>query len=138
MEQNDERLEGACHCGKVRFRVRLAGGLNAARRCDCSLCAMRGAVTLSARLADFTLLEGAEVLRTYRFNTGVAEHHFCGNCGIYTHHKRRSNPDQFGVNAACLGISPFDFAEVQVNDGVHHPSDGNESRVMGVLRFEHL
>ncbi|WP_290686152.1 MULTISPECIES: GFA family protein [unclassified Haematobacter] len=138
MEQNDERLEGACHCGKVRFRVRLAGGLNAARRCDCSLCAMRGAVTLSARLADFTLLEGVEVLRTYRFNTGVAEHHFCGNCGIYTHHKRRSNPDQFGVNAACLGISPFDFAEVQVNDGVHHPSDGNESRVMGVLRFEHL
>ncbi|KFI33215.1 hypothetical protein CG51_12985 [Haematobacter missouriensis] len=138
MERNDERLEGACHCGKVRFSVRLAGGLNAARRCDCSICAMRGAVTLSTRLADFTLLGGAEVLRTYRFNTGVAEHHFCGNCGIYTHHKRRSNPDQFGVNAACLGISPFDFAEVQVNDGVHHPADGSESRVVGVLRFERL
>jgi len=97
---------------------------------------MRGAVTLSARLSDFTLLAGEDMLRTYRFNTGVAEHHFCGNCGIYTHHKRRSDPDQFGVNAACLGLSPFDFAEIQVNDGVHHPSDGNKSRVMGMLRFE--
>ncbi|KFI31070.1 aldehyde-activating protein [Haematobacter massiliensis] len=136
MEREAEQREGACHCGKVRFSVRLAGGLGAARRCDCSLCAMRGAVTLSARLSDFTLLAGEDMLRTYRFNTGVAEHHFCGNCGIYTHHKRRSDPDQFGVNAACLGLSPFDFAEIQVNDGVHHPSDGNKSRVMGMLRFE--
>ena len=28
--------EGACHCGAVRFRVRLTGGLAEARRCSCS------------------------------------------------------------------------------------------------------
>jgi len=35
----DENTEynAACHCGTVRFRVRLAGGLSTARRCTCSL-----------------------------------------------------------------------------------------------------
>ena len=132
------RLEGACHCGAVRFRVHLPEGLASARRCTCSICRMRGAVAVTGELATFELLSGAESLATYHFNTGVAEHHFCTNCGIYTHHKRRSNPHQLGVNAACLeGISPFDFAEVVVNDGERHPSDhGGHTRLAGVLRFQ--
>lgn len=126
----------ACHCGAVRFRVRLTGGLDSARRCDCSLCRMRGAVTVSAALDDIEIIEGAEALTEYRFNTGVARHFFCSRCGIYTHHQRRSNPDQYGVNAACLdGVSPFDFAEVPVNDGRNHPADGGGG-VIGVLKFE--
>ncbi len=130
------RSPGACHCGAVRFRVRLKGGLEEARRCDCSLCRMRGAVTLSAAVDDLEVLAGEAVLTEYRFNTGAARHFFCSRCGIYTHHQRRSNPDEYGVNAACLeGLSPFDFASVPVNDGVHHPSDGGGG-VVGVLRFE--
>jgi len=122
----------ACHCGTVRFRVRLSDGLASARRCDCSLCRMRGAVAVTAGL------EGAEALTEYRFNTGVARHFFCSKCGIYTHHRRRSNPNEYGVNAACLeGVSPFGFAEVIVNDGVNHPSDGGGG-VVGVLRYERL
>lgn len=126
--------EGGCHCGAVRFRVRLSGGLEAARRCSCSYCAMRGAVALTARRGDLEVLQGQDRLATYRFNTGAAEHHFCATCGIYTHHRRRSNPDEFGVNAACLGISPFDFAEVRVNDGINHPSDGPSGEI-GMLSF---
>lgn len=129
--------EGGCHCGAVRFRVTLSEGLASARRCDCSLCRMRGAVAVTARDGDLELTSGADRLATYRFNTGVAEHHFCSICGVYTHHRRRSNPDEYGVNAACLdGVSPFDFAEVKVTDGVHHPSDGPSGGVAGVLRFE--
>lgn len=81
--------------------------------------------------------QGGDKLATYRFNTGIAEHHFCAVCGIYTHHRRRSNPDQLGVNVACLdGVSPFDFAEVVVNDGELHPSDNEgRSRVAGTLIF---
>ena len=133
-----ETRNGACHCGAVRFRVRLdEGGLNTARRCTCSFCRMRGAVTLSAPLDGIEMLSGSEALRTYRFNTGEAEHHFCGTCGIYTHHRRRSNPNQYGVNAACLeGLSPFDFREVPVVDGVAHPRDTGVWRTAGVLRFE--
>src|SRR5690606_4599152 len=97
---------GACHCRAVRFLVRLKGGLEQARRCDCSLCRMRGAVTLSASLDNLEVLAGAEALTEYRFNTGLARHFFCSPCGIYTHHRRRSNPNEYGVNAACLeGLS---------------------------------
>lgn len=127
---------GGCHCGAVRFEVRLTGGMTAARRCDCSLCRMRGAVALTAADDAFRLVAGADRLTTYRFNTGTAEHHFCAVCGIYTHHRRRSNPREFGVNAACLdGVSPFDFTAVPVNDGVHHPSDTGAPRIAGVLRY---
>jgi hypothetical protein len=100
---------------------------------------MRGAVAVTGRIDGFTLLQGEDKLATYRFNTGVAEHHFCTQCGIYTHHKRRSNPNELGLNVACLeGLSPFDFTEVVVNDGQRHPSDNAEHRtyVAGVLRFE--
>ena len=128
----------ACHCGTVRLRVRLSDGLASARRCDCSLCRMRGAVALTAGLGGVEVLEGAEALTEYRFNTGVARHFFCSKCGIYTHHQRRSNPNEYGVNATCLeGVSPFDFVEVLVNDGMNHPSDGGGG-VVGVLRYERL
>ena len=128
----------ACHCGAVRLRVRLSEGLASARRCDCSLCRMRGAVAVTAGLDGVEVLEGAEALTEYRFNTGVARHFFCSRCGIYTHHRRRSNPNEYGVNAACLeGVSPFAFAEVLVNDGVNHPNDGGGG-VVGVLRYERL
>ncbi|MGC4027185.1 MAG: GFA family protein [Mesorhizobium sp.] len=122
-------LEGACHCKAVRFRARLSEGLGWARRCNCSLCRMRGAVAVTARVGDLEVYQGADKLTLYQFNTKVAKHYFCSVCGIYTHHQRRSNPNEFGVNAACLeGVSPFDFAEIPVNEGVRHPSDFPDSR----------
>ncbi|HEY6919201.1 MAG TPA: GFA family protein [Tabrizicola sp.] len=130
--------DAACHCGTVRFRVTLPDGFRSARRCTCSFCRMRGAVVVSARLSDITFLSGQKNLTLYQFNTGTAKHWFCRTCGIYTHHQRRSDPTQFGVNVACLnGVSPFDFAEIPVVDGIKHPSDtGGPSRVAGTLRFD--
>ena len=130
---------GQCHCGAVRFEVTLSEGLASARRCNCSLCRMRGAVAVTARLDDLKLLSGKDQLATYRFNTSVAEHHFCTACSIYTHHRRRSNPDELGVNVACLeGLSPFDFADVPVNEGRLHPNDradGKRDAIAGWLRY---
>jgi hypothetical protein len=131
-------LDGGCHCGAIRFRAVLPEGQASARRCTCSICRMRGAVAVTAELESFELMQGADKLATYRFNTNVAEHHFCSVCGIYTHHKRRSNPDELGVNVACLdGVSPFDFAEIVVNDGERHPRDNptGETVVAGILTF---
>ena len=135
MSASDTWHDGACHCGKVRFRVRLSDGLATARRCTCSYCRMRGAIAVSAARGDLTITAGADALTEYRFNTGTARHWFCGTCGIYTHHRRRSNPAQLGVNVACLGISPFDLSEVPVLDGVAHPADGGGPRHAGTLRF---
>ena len=134
----DERMEhnGACHCGTVRFRVRLTDEFNTVRRCTCSFCRMRGAVAVTAKLGDIQFVSGEDNLTLYQFNTGTAKHYFCRTCGIYTHHQRRSDPSQYGVNVACLeGVSPFDFAEVPVSDGVLHPSDGGSGGVVGVLKF---
>ncbi|MDF1598487.1 GFA family protein [Mesorhizobium sp. YIM 152430] len=134
-----ETVEGGCHCGGVRFRAHLVDGLNTARRCTCSLCAMRGAIAVSARVEDFQVEKGTELLTLYQFNTMVAEHWFCSVCGIYTHHRRRSRPTEFGINVACIdGLSPFDFAEVVVNDGQTHPNDrppGTDG-ITGILRFD--
>ena len=138
MDLDTAEWDGACHCGTVRFHVKLSGGLRTARRCNCSYCRMRGAVAVSANLGDIRFLEGEDALTLYKFNTGTAKHYFCSRCGIYTHHQRRSNPNEFGVNAACLeGVSPFDFSEVPVMDGVEHPSDGKAkgSGRVGILRF---
>jgi hypothetical protein len=128
----------ACHCGAVRFRVRLANGFRSARRRTCSFCRMRGAVVVSAKLADIEFLGGEDNLTLYQFNSRTAKHWFCRTCGIYTHHQRRSKPDEYGINVACLkGVSPFDFAEVPVVDGVAHPSDtGGPARLTGHLRFD--
>lgn len=129
----------SCHCGAVRLRVKLSDGFNTIRRCDCSFCRMRGAVVASALLSDLTILEGEDSLTLYQFNTGTAKHYFCKTCGIYTHHQRRSNPEQFGINVACIeGVSPFDFPEVTVMDGVRHPADTGadpNSGIAGVLRY---
>lgn len=131
------RLEGACHCGTVRFSVKLLDGFNTIRRCTCSYCRMRGAIAVSALLGDLEIHSGITALTLYRFNTGVAEHCFCSKCGIYTHHRRRSNPNHYGVNVACLaGVSPFDFSEVPIVDGMNHPKDREGvTRVVGYLRF---
>lgn len=134
-----DMVSGNCHCGAVRFEARLTAGFDTVRRCTCSYCRMRGAVVVSAEMGGVTILQGADRLTSYRFNTRQAEHFFCSVCGIYTHHQRRSNPQQYGVNVACLeGISPFDFLSVTVNDGVSHPSDGTvpgKSGRAGVLKF---
>ena len=128
-------INGSCHCGAVQFNVTLTDGINTAGRCDCSLCARRGAVAVSAPADGITYTAGQDNLTLYQFNTKVAEHYFCKTCGIYTHHKRRSNPDEVGVNIACLeGHSPF-LPEVIVNDGQNHPNDVGEDRIVGVLRF---
>jgi hypothetical protein len=132
-------LNGSCHCGAVQFTATLTEGFASARRCTCSICRMRGAVAVTSTPEHFRITQGEDKLATYRFNTGVAEHHFCSVCGIYTHHRRRSNPNELGVNVACLeGVSPFDFREVKVLDGTRHPADDPEhkSYVAGVLRFE--
>jgi hypothetical protein len=130
-----ETMNGACHCGGVRFTVKLAEGLDKPRRCNCSMCRMRGGVVVTALHGDLEVTAGRDLLKLYQFNTMKAEHYFCSQCGIYTHHRRRSNPDQLSVNVACLeGVSPFDFADVPVLEGIRHPGD----RPGGYLVAGHL
>jgi hypothetical protein len=92
--------EGGCHCGAVRFRV--AVERYEALECNCSMCARKGNLHLIVPRDRFTLLQGAEALATYRFNTGVAQHTFCTTCGIHPFYTPRSHPDAVDVNVRCL------------------------------------
>ena len=128
--------QGACHCGAVRFTVMLPAQPRGAR-CDCSICAMKGAVTVGAPLDGLEVTEGEALLTLYQFNTGTAKHWFCSKCGSYTFHQRRSDPNTYGVNVACLGLNPYhDFPDVAVVDGIHHLRDSGRSRLAGRLHFE--
>ena len=127
---------GACHCGAVKFTADVAEPLRGSR-CDCSICSIKGAVTVGTPLDGLRILEGEDLLTLYQFNTKVAKHYFCSRCGAYTFHQRRSDPDTYGVNVACLGLNPYhDFPDVPVNDGVRHPRDSGVARIAGRLRFE--
>jgi hypothetical protein len=113
-----------CHCGKVELRIRLKDGLTTMRRCDCSYCRRRGAIAASVRRDDLQIVKGADNLTLYQFGTMTAKHWFCRTCGIYTHHQRRSNPDEYGVNVGALdGINPSRLGDIPWADGVNHPAD---------------
>jgi hypothetical protein len=114
----------SCHCGAVVLRLELPDGIVDPRRCNCSMCRRRGAIVASVPLSRLRVVQGADALRLYQFNTHTAEHHFCMHCGIYTHHRRRSNPDQYGYNVGCLdGVDPYLLGPVPTEDGVDHPAD---------------
>ena len=115
--------KGSCHCGAVEFEVILPDGIPSPARCDCSFCKRRQAASAGIPLSALKVTKGSENLTLYCWGTGTAKHYFCKTCGIYTHHRRRSNPDQYGFNIACLdGVNPYDF-DIGVTDGVNHPSD---------------
>lgn len=115
----------SCHCGAVELEVQLKDGLNTARRCDCSYCRRRGAMMASVAVdGGLRFVKGADHVRLYQWGTKVAKHWFCPTCGIYTHHQRRSDPSEYGVNVGALdGVNPRDLDPVPWGDGVNHLAD---------------
>ncbi len=113
-----------CHCGAVVLELDLPDGIVNPRHCDCSICRRKGAVVASVLLSGLRVVKGEDVLKLYQFNTKTAKHYFCSRCGIYTHHQRRSNAQEYGYNVGCLeGVNPFDLGLVPTHDGVNHPAD---------------
>ena len=115
----NERIthRGGCHCGRVRFEVDAPARIDAIE-CNCSICRMTGFLHLIVPASHFRLLQGADVLAEYTFNTGIAKHRFCRVCGIKSFYVPRSHPDGIDVNVHCLDpatiesivVTPFDDA----------------------------
>ncbi|KIC35357.1 GFA family protein [Leisingera sp. ANG-M7] len=121
-------MKATCHCGAVEIEAKFPEGLASAARCDCSFCLRRGAAAVTALTASLKVLKGAENLNLYTWGTHTAKHYFCRTCGIYTHHQRRSDPEECGVNLGCIEganprAHPETYGEIPWNDGVNHPSD---------------
>ena len=117
-------IRASCHCGAVRIEAVLTAGLDTTARCDCSFCKRRQAANVSTSAATLKVLEGENALTLYTWGTRTAKHYFCRHCGIYTHHRRRSDPSECGVNIGCIeGVNPRDFEPIGYSDGVNHPAD---------------
>ena len=70
------------------------------------------------KLNNLKIIKGSEKLKLYKFGKNKAEHFFCSICGIYTHHKSYTNPENYEFNVACLdNIDTFKFKDVPVFDG---------------------
>lgn len=127
------RHRATCHCGSVVLELDLPDGIVDPRRCDCSICRRKGAIAATVPLAGLRVIAGENLLTLYQFNTMTARHYFCSICGIYTHHQRRSNPDEYGINIGCLeGVNPFEIGAVPTLDGVNHPSDRSDPEDQGI------
>jgi hypothetical protein len=107
---------GGCHCGAVAFEVD-APACIAVQECTCSICSMTGFLHLIVPAGRFRLLQGADMLETYTFNTGAARHLFCRRCGVKSFYVPRSNPDGYSVNLRCLDRSTIEHVAVTTFDG---------------------
>jgi hypothetical protein len=108
--------QGGCHCGAVRFEV-LAPDAIEAEECTCTICRMTGYLHLQVEKDRFRLLQGADTLTTYSFNTGAAQHLFCSICGIKSFYVPRSKPEGYSVNVRCLDDGAVRVTRITIFDG---------------------
>ncbi|SFD49341.1 GFA family protein [Pseudoalteromonas denitrificans] len=111
----DKIYQGQCHCGLVKFKVNL--DLSRIGKCNCSLCKRRNANMAYVDETQFQLQTGAQALSKYQFNTQTAEHFFCNTCGIYTHHKPRTQKQTIAVNTACIDTLQLNKLVIKDIDG---------------------
>jgi hypothetical protein len=110
------KIEGGCHCKKVRFEAEVPRRVEALD-CNCSICTATGFRHLIVPHADFKLVSGGEALTSYRFGTGAANHLFCAACGIKSFYQPRSHPEAWSVNLNALDDSSGLDLTVRAFDG---------------------
>lgn len=99
-----ETYEGACHCRNVRYKVELDLS-QPVIECNCSHCQMKGFLLQFTTSEKFTLLQGEEELKTYRFNKHVIEHLFCSDCGAEPFGK---GTDKEGNDTVAINVRTID------------------------------
>ena len=107
---------GLCHCRAVTFEVDAPADL-VVWDCNCSICALKRNTHFIVPAAQFRLLSGGDVLKTYTFGTGVAKHQFCGTCGICPFYRPRSNPDGVAVTIWAIDRATVKSIETRFFDG---------------------
>ena len=108
-----------CHCKKVQLELKLEKGIEELVRCNCSLCKRRGSIMAKIKLKNLKVIKGKDYLSVYKFGEKRhAEHFFCKICGIYTHHRSYTNPENYEFNVACIdNIDTFQYKGIPIFDG---------------------
>lgn len=115
-----KKYQGSCHCGAVRFSFtgeEITKGL----RCNCSMCARKGAMMLPYFIpqAELSIEAKDDALGLYQFGARTAKHFFCKHCGIYPFHETARAPGNYRVNLGCVEDLDAFALEYDVFDGKH-------------------
>lgn len=103
-------IEGACHCGRIRyrFRSRQAPGEFHLRECDCGYCVRFRGNYASDPDGELDIAVSGPVI-PYRHGTKTAEFYVCATCGIMpVAVSRIEGRDYAVVNARCAeAFAPY-------------------------------
>jgi len=116
-----DSFKGSCHCKKVTFSFISTNILEEIYKCNCTLCMKKSIIMKSIPKNAFVLESSPEFLEEYVWNKKIAKHYFCNQCGVYTHHIRRRDPEQISVNLMCVDdILIPENAVINLIDGASH------------------
>ena len=94
---------GQCLCGDIRFEI--DGALAPIQICYCKQCQRAQGTALATNipvsLADFRLICGQELLRSFESSPGK-ERCFCSRCGSPVFSKRESLPDVLRIRVGLI------------------------------------
>jgi len=100
---------GGCHCGKVRFDVKIDLS-EPAITCNCSICSRAGTMLQFVPAANFELKSGADLLTDYVFNKKQIHHVFCSVCGIRSF---ANGVDPKGGEVRAINVRCLDDVDAQ-------------------------
>ena len=115
-----------CHCGAVEIEVNLKKKIDKLMRCNCSMCKRKGTMVTTINKENLKIVKGEDKIKVYQFNTKVAKHHFCSECGVQTHNLRRSDPNTYGINMGCIDeidVNELFKLKTFISDGQNHIKD---------------
>ena len=116
-----DSFKGSCHCKKVTFSFISSSIFEEIYKCNCTLCMKKSIIMKSIPKEAFVLESSPEFLGKYIWNKKIAKHYFCNECGVYTHHIRRRDPEQISVNLMCVDdILIPDDTMIKLIDGASH------------------
>ena len=121
---------GSCHCKQIQFEVKGKKNIKVLD-CSCSICSILNYKHYIVDKSQFKLVKGKKYLSTYTFNTNVAKHLFCKNCGIKSFYIPRSHPDSISVNLNCIHSKTINKVKIIKFDGKHWKKNINKIKSFG-------
>ncbi len=116
-----DSFKGSCHCKKVIFSFTSSSIFEEIYKCNCTLCMKKSIIMKSIPKEAFVLESSSDFLGEYVWNKKIAKHYFCNECGVYTHHIRRRDPEQISVNLMCVDdILIPENTVINLIDGASH------------------
>lgn len=112
------KYQGNCHCGAIKFSFeedKITNGM----RCNCSICARKGAAmsSFTKYKDELNIKVEDDNLALYQFDSKVAKHFFCKKCGIYPFHETIRYPGKYRVNLGCVKNIDTNNLDITIFDG---------------------